>query len=192
VGRVKPDRRHTIATTALKVLADQGLRGLTHRAVDTAAGLPPGSTSYYFRSRGALLEACVDALARQSLEDVDVLAPLVTAGDTAALQDGVAGVLHRWLTTQRRRHLARFELSLEAVRRPELAQALHRGGSKIRGRLAAALAELGVEEPSERASWLVACVDGILFDRIAGANAAVEVDRAELDRLAARLMRIVV
>jgi len=36
----------TITDAAIEVLAAQGVKGLTHRAVDTAADLPPGSTSY--------------------------------------------------------------------------------------------------------------------------------------------------
>lgn len=188
---VKPDRRRTIAGTALQVLAGQGSRGLTHRAVDSAAGLPAGSTSYYFRSRGSLLDACVAALVEQSLEDVEVLEQVMRAGDEAALRQALAAVLHRWLTEHRDRHLARFELSIEAVRRPELAAALHQGGAAIRRRIADVLADLGVDDPAERAGWLVACVDGVLFDRIAGANAGAAVDPAELERLAAHLVRLV-
>ena len=36
------DRRTAILDGALAVLAEQGMRGLTHRAVDAAAGLPAG------------------------------------------------------------------------------------------------------------------------------------------------------
>ena len=56
------DRRTEILDGALRVLAEQGMRGLTHRAVDQAAGIPPGSTSYYFRTRSALVEGCVARL----------------------------------------------------------------------------------------------------------------------------------
>ena len=65
------DRRTAILDGALAVLAEQGMRGLTHRAVDAAAGLPPGSTSYYFRSRAALVAGCVQRLLERDLaEDV--------------------------------------------------------------------------------------------------------------------------
>ena len=47
---MEQDRRQLIARTALHVLATAGARGLTHRAVDTAAAVPAGSTSYYFRT----------------------------------------------------------------------------------------------------------------------------------------------
>lgn len=183
------DRRTLLGRAALQVLVAYGLRGLTHRAVDSAADLPPGSTSYYFRSRSALLAACVAGLLEQSLEDVGVLEQVMRAGDADALTRALADVLERWLTADRERHLARFELSIEAVRRPELAESLHQGGALIRQRIAAVLADLGATDPDEAAAWLVAWSDGILFDRIAGANAGMTVDRPELDRLAAHLVR---
>jgi hypothetical protein len=46
-----------IADAAIGLLAAEGMRGLTHRTVDRAADLPKGSTSYYFRTRQALLQA---------------------------------------------------------------------------------------------------------------------------------------
>ncbi|HEY1174567.1 MAG TPA: TetR family transcriptional regulator, partial [Phytomonospora sp.] len=53
-------RRGLVADAAIALLADKGTRGLTHRAVDEQAGLPQGSTSYYFRSREALLKGALD------------------------------------------------------------------------------------------------------------------------------------
>ncbi|HLL33473.1 MAG TPA: TetR/AcrR family transcriptional regulator, partial [Streptomyces sp.] len=48
-------RADLVADTALALLAERGMRGLTHRAVDEAAGLPQGSTSNVARTRQALL-----------------------------------------------------------------------------------------------------------------------------------------
>ncbi len=56
-------RADLVADTALALLAGRGMRGLTHRAVDEAAGLPQGSTSNVARTRQALLELAVRRLA---------------------------------------------------------------------------------------------------------------------------------
>src|SRR5215211_2195968 len=56
------DRRHRLAQAALEVLEEEGGRGLTHRAVDRQASLPEGSTSNYFPTRVALLEAALHRL----------------------------------------------------------------------------------------------------------------------------------
>lgn len=61
-GEGRADRRTVLADAAIGVLADAGVRGLTHRAVDAAAGLPVGTTSAYLRTRQALLTALVRRL----------------------------------------------------------------------------------------------------------------------------------
>ena len=64
------DRRDVLADAAIAVLARDGGRGLTHRAVDATAELAEGTSSYYFRTRAALLQACVDRLTARTLTEV--------------------------------------------------------------------------------------------------------------------------
>ncbi|MFD6912618.1 TetR/AcrR family transcriptional regulator [Streptomyces virginiae] len=198
------DRRTLIADTAIDLVAAAGLRGLTHRAVDGAAGLPAGSTSYYFRTRTALIGACYARLAELDLGDVGDLSGFGEVGEVGDAVGGVggvggegsprpslplppppgpapadreaaaaalAGLLHRWLTVGRARQLARFELSLEAARNPELEADFHRAGQGARARAAGILAALGARRPEEAAELLVAWTDGLLYDRLAGALA---------------------
>ncbi|MFJ3201189.1 TetR/AcrR family transcriptional regulator [Streptomyces sp. NPDC086989] len=220
-----PDRRTLIADTAIALVAAAGLRGLTHRAVDGAARLPAGSTSYYFRTRTALIGACYQRLAELDLGDVEadlgaefgvdagagvdvgvdpggdpggdrgqaeggaVAAPGGPSGREAAAK-ALAEVLHRWLTTGRTRQLARFELSLEAARNPELEPELHRAGQGARARAARLLAALGAQRPQESAELLAAWTDGLLYDRLVGALARTRPapDRAELASVAHRML----
>ena len=49
-----------IADSAIEVVARDGVRALTHRAVDSEAGLPSGSTSYYCRTRAQLVALTVE------------------------------------------------------------------------------------------------------------------------------------
>ncbi|WAC57188.1 TetR/AcrR family transcriptional regulator [Gordonia sp. SL306] len=48
------DRRKRFGEAALTVISTGGLRALTHRSVDEAAGLPPGSVNYYAPTRAKL------------------------------------------------------------------------------------------------------------------------------------------
>jgi DNA-binding transcriptional regulator YbjK len=57
-----PDRRTELMDAALAVVAEKGMKGLTHRAVDAAAHLPEGTTSNYYRNRAALVEAVLDRM----------------------------------------------------------------------------------------------------------------------------------
>ncbi|WP_030730305.1 TetR/AcrR family transcriptional regulator [Streptomyces sp. NRRL S-237] len=199
------DRRTLIADTAIDLVAAAGLRGLTHRAVDGAAGLPAGSTSYYFRTRTALIGACYARLAELDLGDVGDFGEIGEIGDvggegppppgpapadreTAAA--ALAGLLHRWLTVGRARQLARFELSLEAARNPELEADFHRAGQGARARASGILAALGARRPEEAAELLVAWTDGLLYDRLAGALARSRPapDLAELTSVTRRML----
>ncbi|WP_374772484.1 TetR family transcriptional regulator [Streptomyces sp. NBC_01310] len=192
--RVSPqsaDRRRLIADTAIDLVAAAGLRGLTHRAVDGAARLPAGSTSYYFRTRAALIGACYQRLAELDLGDVDGESPpALPIVDRETAATALAGLLYRWLTAGRERQLARFELSLEAARNPALEADFHQAGKGPRARAAGILAALGSERPDEAAELLVAWTDGLLYDRLAGALARSRPapDPAELASVARRMI----
>ncbi|EXU69428.1 TetR family transcriptional regulator [Streptomyces sp. PRh5] len=180
-------RAELIADTALALLAERGMRGLTHRAVDEAAGLPLGSTSNHARTRAALLKAAVRRLAQREAE---VLAPDEMPGPAGAVPNGtdpVAGpadalalALHRSLTTQRDLLIARYELALEATRRPELREFYDATGRGFREPLEAMMTALGSTEPRRHARSLVAWCEGLMFSCAAGADHDAVPDRAAL------------
>ena len=165
------ERRDLLADAAIEVLATAGTRGLTHRAVDAAAGLAEGTSSYYFRTRAALLQACVDRLATDVVERTGAVGG---ADDPVeALVGRACAHLERVIGPDRPRLIARLELSLESTRRPELEAALVAAGARVRAAVAGALAELGVVDPEAAAVDLVACLDGLAFDQVAGAGRTV-------------------
>jgi DNA-binding transcriptional regulator YbjK len=180
-------RADLIADTALALLADRGMRGLTHRAVDEAAGLPQGSTSNLARTRGALLELAVHRLADR---EARVLAPdemPEPEDERAALVDGLALATHRSLTRNRKLTLARYELALEATRRPELREYFDAAGARFRDQLAALLTALGSPDPARHILSLVAWLDGLMFSCVAGTFTA---DVPSLDEVRAGLREL--
>ncbi|MGI5350958.1 TetR/AcrR family transcriptional regulator [Streptomyces sp. CA-250714] len=170
-------RTALIADTAIRLLAERGLRGLTHRAVDEAAGLPLGSTSNHARTRAALLEAAIrrltelEAAVLTTEEMAESAREASGPGPLAAL---IATALHRHLTRHRALLVARYELALEATRRPELRAYYDRTGmSNFAGPLRAMLGAAGSTAPDRHALSLLAWCDGILFTCTAGTfNAA--------------------
>ncbi|GAA1636488.1 TetR/AcrR family transcriptional regulator [Kribbella alba] len=178
------DRRDAIADAAIHLVATRGLRGLTHRAVDEEAGLPQGSTSYYLRTRNALLTACVNRMLTRDLGAQPANAAgtgdparRTGTGDPARPTGGGSGLEELMvemvvgLVRERTDDLvARYELSLEASRQPELREAIVQGGRQLREGLAGMLAALGIPDP-EAAAWPVAAMmDGLMYDRVAGAG----------------------
>jgi DNA-binding transcriptional regulator YbjK len=159
-------RRTDIADAAIATLARDGMRGLTHRAADRAAGLPEGSASYYFRTRRALLQATVERLAELDAADV----PALPRHDLDAFAGAAAGLLQSWVTTGRQRQLARYELALEATRRPELRKVLAAAGAGLRAMIAERFAAAGVSQPEDRAQVFAALLDGLIFGQIAGSG----------------------
>ncbi len=159
-------RSELVADTAITLLAERGMRGLTHRAVDEHAGLPPGSTSNLARTRAALLELTLARLTELEEQAFGAVMP----GDSLDLPSLMAQILQVQLR-DRRRTLARYELALEATRRPELREIYDRAGTRFREPAVALLAALGSRDPVRHGRQLVAFGEGIMFDAIAGAGA---------------------
>ncbi len=122
----KTERREGILNGVIGLLADKGLEGVTHRAVDEAAALPQGSTSYYFPKKAELLTAAAEHLASLLEKDCDDLQ--VRFAEKAAkegLEEAIAFVADELVSyTDASRHLflARMELTIAAARRSELAE----------------------------------------------------------------------
>lgn len=159
-------RRAELLEAAVEVVADLGLRGLTHRSVDARAGLPEGTCSAYFRSREALLVGLAEHVAASMSRDVDEMATLASthADDTDALANEATDLLLRWLD---RPQVVRTqgELSLEAVRRPELMKVFQNWRAGL-DTLVAGITEAGGggggTDSGIRASVAVAALEGVL------------------------------
>lgn len=168
VGSPGASRADLVADAALALLAERGTRGLTHRAVDEAAALPQGSTSNLARTRQALLELAVRRLAER---EARVLAPHEMpdpAAGPAGLVDALALATHRALTRNRALTLARYELALEATRRPALRTYFDAAGARFRDQLTAMVTAMGSADPARHALSLVAWADGLMFSCVAG------------------------
>jgi DNA-binding transcriptional regulator YbjK len=114
-----PERRTLILDAAIDILADTGVGGLTHRHVDDRAGLPTGTTSNYFRTRQALLEATAARTVELHWRRVEAMQSAI--GPLSP--DGLKALMTQMLSPDervRRFTLARFELFMEGTRRPEL------------------------------------------------------------------------
>ncbi|MGW3009695.1 TetR/AcrR family transcriptional regulator [Streptomyces sp. NPDC001219] len=168
-------RHELIADAALALLAERGMRGLTHRAVDQAAGLPQGSTSNLARTRAALLETAVRRLAEREAAVLTAreMAGLPAEGAgpeavRAAVAEALSLALHRYLSRHRELLLARYELALEATRRPELRAVYDRAGRAFREPVEAMLTAAGSTAPERHALSMIAWCDGVLFSCTAG------------------------
>ncbi|HEU5389544.1 MAG TPA: TetR/AcrR family transcriptional regulator [Streptosporangiaceae bacterium] len=189
-------RTRQVGDAAIAVLAEHGARGLTHRAVDQAAGFPPGTTSNYARTRATLLTLALARIAELDVADGEggmgelsgsrypgsglSGTGMSSSGSSESgvsgqeLTDGLALILDRWIGDPgaRRRVLARFELALEATRWPELRAVYDQMGRAFRAEAARLLAASGSADPERDAWTLIAWMEGTAFYALAGAGAA--------------------
>jgi len=128
-NRRKPNpdrRRRELCDAAIQLLADDGAKGLSHLKVDGRAGVPDGTTSFYFRTRSALLHAVAERMVELDL------ATLQTVADSAGHEDGASAstlakvVIQSGEAPQLSRTRARYELTIQATRDPALAGTLQR------------------------------------------------------------------
>ncbi|WP_435599073.1 TetR/AcrR family transcriptional regulator [Streptomyces anulatus] len=117
---MNPDRRDRLRDAAVEVLAGEGGRGLTHRAVDRAAEVPPGTTKNYFPTRDAVLRAAAERCLEQYLALTARLASTPGPTDREGLTALFRSLLENVAGPGRSRLLAVLELQAEATRRPWL------------------------------------------------------------------------
>jgi DNA-binding transcriptional regulator YbjK len=173
------DRRTVIADAAISTIAREGMRGFTHRAVDRTAQLPEGSTSYYFRTREALMFAALARMAELDTLDIGDAPTHSGTADFETLATLLTAVVHAWLTDGRERALARYELTLESTRRPALRDRMVMYGSGFRLMTEQALTAAGASEPERRARTLVAHLDGLMLHQLTRLGAG-ELDEDDL------------
>jgi DNA-binding transcriptional regulator YbjK len=157
-------RRRALLDAALHVVADEGLRGLTHRAVDRRAGLPEGTCSAYFRTRQALQLGVGEYVAATLADDVDALGAELTEceGDADRALALTLELFERWLDS-REMIIAKLELSMEAPRNPAVAEVLATWRMRLVGVVDGILTRAAKESSAQRAEALVASFDGLLI-----------------------------
>ncbi|MFE3290739.1 TetR/AcrR family transcriptional regulator [Rhodococcus sp. NPDC059234] len=160
------DKRERVLDAAIDQLGTRGLRGLTHRGVDAAAGMPEGSTSNYFRTRAALIEALILRLVECDREDWRLLGAQPVPATVRDLADGLTGYVFVATGANRVRTAARIALFAEAVSVPGLAEPLAAARADLVEWGARMLAALGSAEPATGCRILVDYLDGVIFHQL--------------------------
>ncbi|MBB5906943.1 TetR/AcrR family transcriptional regulator [Actinoalloteichus hymeniacidonis] len=173
-------RIEVITAAAVRLLAQHGMRGLTHRAVDTEAALPPGSTSYYARTRSRLLEMTMTRLVEREIGEQQTRLDTVDHADLDAVSEAAAEFLHGLIVADRVWTLARFEFALEATRSPELRELYDRSSDRIRTAARHIIVAAGSTEPDRHTDVLLAWCDGTLFYFTGGRGRDRTPERAQL------------
>ncbi|WP_432175703.1 TetR/AcrR family transcriptional regulator [Streptomyces sp. Tue6028] len=161
-----PERRAALVDAAVAVLAREGARGLTFRAVDGEAAVPVGTSSNYFTDRDDLLNQVDAHLHTRLAPDPAVLAELLTRPkDRSLVLEFMRDLLAR-ATGDRTGYLALFEMRLEATRRPALRASYT---ESVRGDLEQGMAfhrAAGLPGGDETVTVLYLAVLGLLLEQL--------------------------
>ncbi|WP_082696731.1 TetR family transcriptional regulator [Mycobacterium sp. IS-1590] len=188
-ARRTPDgrqRRRELCDAAIGLLAEHGAKGLSHPRVDRAAGVPEGSTSYYFRTRSALIRAVAERVAELDLADLRSVTAADVGTSRQAAVTRLAAVVMKSLTGDGlTRTRARIELLLQANRDPAISAVFH-ANSQTYLTLHRELAERSRPadaDPStvaDRALLTVMFISGLMLSAAAGRQPVIERKRLEL------------
>jgi DNA-binding transcriptional regulator YbjK len=159
------ERRARILDAAIDILADTGVGGLTHRQVDARAELPAGTTSNYFRTRLALLEATAARTVDLHWQRVEALQSAIGP----MTRDGVKTLMTRMIAPDertRRFTLARFELFMEGTRRPELRPLLNELAAAAKKSASLILEAAGYTPTAAQMEELSRLLNGLVFSNL--------------------------
>ena len=160
-----PLRRTQILDAAIDILCDDGVGGLTHRQVDSRAGVPAGTTSNYFRTRQALLEATAAHTVDLHWQRVAALQSAVGPMSRDALKALMIGMLEPDEQAQRAT-LARFELFMESTRREELRPLMAELQAAAVKSATLVFEAAGFTPPPERMDELSRVLNGLVFSNL--------------------------
>ncbi|MDP9396486.1 MAG: TetR family transcriptional regulator, partial [Actinomycetota bacterium] len=149
--------RRALLDAALQVLGGEGRAALTHRRVAQEAGVSLGSTTYYFASLEQLLAETLRHAVAVDVDAAEALSARLAAAPPGSVVELVSEELARRVTgPDRLRTAALYELHLDAVRRPDLHDALAEWTRALLRMVAAAA-------PRSAAGLLAPAVTGLLL-----------------------------
>ncbi|GAB3299303.1 TetR/AcrR family transcriptional regulator [Epidermidibacterium keratini] len=156
-----------MADAAISVVAQGGLKRLTHRAVDASAGVPTGTTSNYWNSRQALVDAMI---ARLEELDFAVWRATVPPEDLDELLGGLANAIA--MLASEKPDLVRVRLALFLDHGDRFARA----HGRVRGVLAGLLERHGVPDAATTAALIADLCDGVLLHSVTVRSEPIDVD----------------
>ena len=166
------NRRDDLLDAAIIVLGEGGVRGVTHKAVDVAAGLPAGSTSNYFRTKDALLTAVVERFAARERANWEEIAAATVPTTPTELARALAAFAHDAVGPHRTLTLARYAILVESAIRPALREQLAATGGRVRLWFTNWLRLIGSTDPDRHTGIVMNDWTGLVLHQLAYPNPA--------------------
>jgi AcrR family transcriptional regulator len=151
--------RDALIEAAIRVVANQGLRGLTIRSVAAEAGVTHGLVRHHFGSRAALVEATL-------LRSVEIAIDTSSLAPGTGRLDDISADLGSAVDDEEEMLAFQYELLLEARRRPELMPHVLRMYDDYVAAAEGELARAGLDDEPVAARVLFAALDGLALQQV--------------------------
>jgi TetR/AcrR family transcriptional regulator, regulator of biofilm formation and stress response len=147
--------RQALLEAAIRVVATEGLRGMTYRSVAAEAGVSHASVRYHFGDWSTMLEEALAYCLELSAGD----AVIASSGPGF---EGFAESLVAMVTRNPDLQAFQYELNLEARRRPELRRMVEHLDASYRDLVRRELARNGLDDP-DLAEAVYGALDGLVL-----------------------------
>jgi len=161
------NRRELLLDAAIQVLGEGGVRVLTHRAVDGAAGVAVGSTANYFPTREALFEAIVERVAARERDLFEEVALAVCPTSPAELSRALADYARDAAGAHRTLTLSRYAILVEAGNNAAIRRQLAETGSRVNAWMANWLRLIGSRDSDRDVHVFGNYVTGLVLHQLA-------------------------
>lgn len=187
-------RRDAILRATWDVMLRDGVRGVRHRAVAAAAGVPLSSTTYYFKDIQGLLVQSFELFAEESVERfaapfwrqaeqqrLDFVArtgdgperaeALAVTSSNSLLLDVAANYIEQRLSRHREQVVLEYAFWYAAIHEPRLQAAVRQVVRRWIGLMLPWLDLIPVSQPEQAARSLLATVRRIEYEGLIGGSA---------------------
>jgi AcrR family transcriptional regulator len=152
--------RLALLDAAARIVARDGLDGVSYRSVAEEAGTTAGLVFYHFGSRERLILEAATRAGRRAMANA---IPVAEGGDIDTFLDGFSASAERDLAD----HVFQYEMAFNSRRRPDVAERMAELYAFYRDETERALAELAPGEVSPDLARLVfAAMDGLVLQQV--------------------------
>ncbi|MEZ5997498.1 MAG: TetR family transcriptional regulator [Hyphomonas sp.] len=161
------DRRKALIEAVVRLLAREGAKGVTHRAVATEAGASHGTVRYYFESTEDMISAALKSFMDRQVEATLALHGAVEPGQGDLIWHLAAAFLANRLENGREGEIARYELFLHATRNETLRPELEKWAEQYFQLFEGEYRVRGLSNPRLRAERMIYMLNGMMLRQLA-------------------------
>ena len=161
------DRRKALIDAVVRLLAREGAKGVTHRAVAREAGASHGLVRYYFKTSDDMMSAALKSFMERQVAATVALSSQVPPGQGDMIWHLAAAYLSNRLEYGREGEIARYELFLHATRNEALRPALEEWAEVYLSLFETEYQARGLNDARGRAVRILYIINGMMLHQLA-------------------------